>query len=108
MPMGVKLLILAASLVFIYWVMQEDKKAKKREKDRNRRPPSAEAADFGCHTEFVYCGYQDLLYDEVSDERIIVNKREVFCHYCKQKVKVGSKCPFAQDHPDKLGPAFWG
>ena len=88
-------------------VWYEEHKEKEALKNKVRTPPSREVLDFGCHPTNVFCGYQEASIEEMNGTNIKISKNELYCHYIKGCVKIGSKCPYAQAHPDKLSKPFW-
>lgn len=101
---GGMLLVLAVCWGLIWYEKYKEKQA---EKYKVYSPPSEEVLSFGCHPIFVSCDYQQAAIDEVDGDNIKFSKTELYCKYIGKCVKIGSKCPYAQAHPDKLSKSLW-
>ena len=89
----------------ISWIF--DCAEKVEEQNKPRTPPSEEALHFGCDPKFVLCDYYQAAIDEMHGDNIKFSKTECYCLYLNKRVKIGSKCPYAQAYPDKLSKSPW-
>lgn len=86
---------------FCEWVKEEN------EKNKPKTPPTEDALIFGCDPNFVFCDYYQAAIDEMNGDNIKFSKTECYCLYLNKRVKIGSKCPYAQAYPDKLRKSPW-
>ena len=61
-------------------------------------PPTGDVVIIGCNCE---CGYATLEFEE-NENGDYNSTNMIYCDYQRKRVRKGSKCPYAKDHPDKL------
>lgn len=74
----------------------------KKERSRSSEPPTPPTFDvviIGCNCD---CGYATLQFKKNANGDYD-GTNMIHCAYQNATVRKGSKCPFAEDHPDKLG-----
>lgn len=93
-------IIVLAIVAYSFLFSDKPKKSKSSEPPT---PPTFDVVIMGCNCD---CGYATPEFRKDANGNYEGTNR-VHCAYQKKTVRKGSKCPYAEDYPDKLGKSVF-
>lgn len=99
--MWVFIIIIVIAIV-AYSLLFSDKN-KKSKSSEPPTPPTFDAVIIGCNCD---CGYATPEFKKNANGDYD-GTNMIYCAYQKKSVRRGSKCPYAEDYPDKLGKSVF-
>lgn len=93
-------IVILVIAVVIYFALFSGRPQKS---DKPITPPTIDVHILGCH---FNCGYATAEFQKNSKGDYDATG-SFYCAYQKKSVPGGSKCPYAEEHPDKLGKSLF-
>ena len=95
-------IIIIVIAIVAYSLLFSDKN-KKSKSSEPPTPPTFDAVIIGCNCD---CGYATPEFKK-NAHGDYDGTNMIYCAYQKKSVRRGSKCPYAEDYPDKLGKSVF-
>ena len=95
-------IIIIVIAIVAYSLLFSDKN-KKSKSSEPPTPPTFDAVIIGCNCD---CGYATPEFKKNANGDYD-GTNMIHCAYQKKSVRRGSKCPYAEDYPDKLGKSVF-
>jgi hypothetical protein len=95
-------IIIIVIAIVAYSLLFSDKN-KKSKSSEPPTPPTFDAVIIGCNCD---CGYATPEFKKNANGDYD-GTNMIYCAYQKKSVRRGSKCPYAEDYPDKLGKSVF-
>ncbi len=95
-------IIIIVIAIAAYSLLFSDKN-KKSKSSEPPTPPTFDAVIIGCNCD---CGYATPEFKKNANGDYD-GTNMIYCAYQKKSVRRGSKCPYAEDYPDKLGKSVF-
>ncbi len=95
------LVIIIVTIVACVFLFSD--RAKQSESSQPRTPPTFDAVIIGCNCD---CGYATPEFKKNANG-YYDGTNMIYCAYQNETVRRGSKCPYAEDYPDKLGKSVF-
>ena len=94
------IIIVVAIVAYFFLFSDKSNSSKKAEPPT---PPTFDAVIIGCNCD---CGYATPEFKKNANGDYD-GTNMIYCAYQKKSVRRGSKCPYAEDYPDKLGKSVF-